>query len=290
MAGLRAITIVVFFLVLTALGIPLQWMALKFRSSLAKRIPVFYHRMVCRLIGVRITVIGVPAKGATLMAANHSGWLDIPILSTIRPVSFIAKQEVAGWALFGQLAILQETIFVRRGERAKVSEDRDKIRRRLMAGDALVMFPEGTSSDGNRVLAFKSALFGAAELPLGENSAHHIRHAPVQPVSIAYVGLHGMPMGRENRPFFAWYGDMELVPHLWEAFARGPIDVVVELHKPLTIDDAGGRKELAAAAERMVRAGLARALAGAPPAHAPAMDQELIEALGEDEEESEEVT
>lgn len=108
-----------------------------------------------------------------------------------------------------------------------------------------MIFPEGTSSDGNRVLPFRSALLSAAELEIGGG-----RHAPVQPVSIAYTGLHGVPMGRENRPLFAWYGDMELVPHLWEAFRTGPIDVVVELHKPLTIDEAGGRKELAAAAEK----------------------------------------
>ena len=291
MAGLRAITILIFFILLTILGIPLQWLALKLRLRARKRVPVFYHRLVCRLIGVRISVVGAPVKGGVLLAANHSGWLDIPILSTIMPVSFIAKHEVAGWAFFGLLANLQETIFVRRGERAKTAHVRDKIRRRLLDGDALVMFPEGTSSDGNHVLSFKSALFGAAELPLSEDVAHHIRHAPVQPVSIAYTRLHGIPMGRENRPFFAWYGDMELVPHLLEAFERGPIDVVVELHKPLTIDEEGGRKPLAAAAEAMVRGGVVRALSGTPAAHAPAIDHELIEAMGEDEaeEEAEEV-
>ena len=111
----------------------------------------------------------------------------------------------------------------------------------------------------------------------------------MQPVSIAYVGLHGIPMGRENRPFFAWYGDMELVPHIWEAFELGPIDVVVELHKPITIDEAGGRKELALAAEKAVRAGLVRALAGtqvvAPPPH---HDEDLMEALDDAESGTEE--
>ena len=93
-----------------------------------------------------------------------------------------------------------------------------------------MLFPEGTSSDGNRVLPFKSALMGAAEAEMARRPAH----VTVQPVSTAYTGIHGMPMGRENRPLFAWYGDMELVPHLWEALKTGPLDVVVEFHPPLT--------------------------------------------------------
>jgi lyso-ornithine lipid O-acyltransferase len=92
---------------------------------------------------------------------------------------------------------------------------------------------------------------------------------PVQPVSVAYVGVHGIPMGRENRPLFAWYGDMELAPHLWEAFVTGPVDAVVEFHAPLSMDAAGGRKALAARAEAIVRAGLTRALAGETPAIPP---------------------
>ena len=118
-----------------------------------------------------------------------------------------------------------------------------------------MLFPEGTSSDGNRVLPFKSALLGAAEAEIGG------RHVLVQPVSTAYTGIHGIPMGRETRPLFAWYGDMELVPHLWEALKAGPLDVVMEFHPPLSLD-AMDRKQLAKEAEIAVRAGQMRALAG----------------------------
>ncbi|MGH6877418.1 MAG: lysophospholipid acyltransferase family protein, partial [Rhizomicrobium sp.] len=131
-------------------------------------------------------------------------------------------------------------------------------------GDALIMFPEGTSNDGNKVLTFKSALMGAAEAELGTDAEGRVRHVPVQPVSIAYVGLHGLPMGRDMRPLIAWYGDMDLVPHLWEALKIGPFEVVVEFHPPLGVDNEGGRKQLASAAEAMVRRGQARALAGLP--------------------------
>jgi len=288
MASLRAGAILIVFIVTTLIGIPLQSLALKLDSRLRKRIPLYYHRFFCALVGARVKVIGTPAMGGVLLSANHAGWLDIPILSAIAPVSFVAKQEVGAWRFFGTLARLQRTIFVRR-VRAKAREDRDSIHRRLTDGDAVVIFPEGTSSDGNRVLPFKSSLFSVAEIPLGEDKEHHAIYAPVQPVSVTYVGLHGLPMGRENRPFFAWYGDMELVPHLWQAFEMGPIDVVVEFHKPLTMSEAGGRKQLAAAAEAAVREGVVRALTGSS-AEAPAhKDETLIEALEEDEREPAEV-
>ena len=83
----------------------------------------------------------------------------------------------------------------------------------------------------------------------------------VQPVSAAFTGCYGMPMGREMRPFFAWFGDMEMVPHLWEALKAGPLDVTVEFHSPTTLDQMN-RKELAQHAHDQIQAGLARALAG----------------------------
>jgi len=104
------------------------------------------------------------------------------------------------------------------------------------------------------VLPFKSALLGAASVDMG-------RGVPVQPVSSAFVGIHGLPMGRENRPTFAWYGDMELVPHLWEALQAGPLDVVVQFYPPLSLDTMD-RKALARLAEMQVREGQAQALAG----------------------------
>jgi 1-acyl-sn-glycerol-3-phosphate acyltransferase len=260
MDRLRAAALLALIIPFTFVLLISQLLAVALGLRARKTIPVFYHRKLCRIMGARIKTIGTPVEGSVLMTANHAGWLDILVLSTVRPLSFIAKDDIASWPVFGLMAKLQETIFVRRGQRSKVAEDRDVMRARLLAGDALVIFPEGTSTDGNRVRRFKSSLFGAAELPLGEDKSHHITHPRVQPVSVAYVRLYGIPMGSENRPFFAWYGDMDLLPHFWEALKKGPIDVVIEFHPPLTVDDAGGRKALAAAAETAVRKGLARAL------------------------------
>jgi 1-acyl-sn-glycerol-3-phosphate acyltransferase len=105
-------------------------------------------------------------------------------------------------------------------------------------------------------------LLGAAETDMGADQAGHVRTVPVQPFSIAYVGMHGMPLGREDRPYYAWYGDMELLPHLWEGLKAGPLDVVVEFYPPVAADGQGGRKKIAAVAEETVRRGLRRALSG----------------------------
>jgi 1-acyl-sn-glycerol-3-phosphate acyltransferase len=251
MPTLRAGTILAIFLFVTFVLMPVQALGVTLRFPYQRTLPHAYHRFVAWLFGIRIRLVGEPARSrGVLLLANHTGWLDIVIFSAVMPLSFIAKSEVADWPFFGTLAKLQRTVFVARARKSETGQVRDVIRDRLMAGDTLVLFPEGTSSDGNAVLPFKSALLGAAA---GDGAV------PVQPVSTAYTGIHGIPMGRENRPLFAWYGDMELVPHLWEALKAGPLDVVVEFHPALVQPD---RKELAKQAEKLVRQGHIRALAG----------------------------
>lgn len=261
----RAVSILFVFLLVTVILLPWQESAVRFKLKRRKTFPNRYHRFLCRLFGIRVTVVGRPVQSrGVLMVANHSSYFDILVFSAAARVSFVAKHEVANWPLFGTLARLQETVFIERKRRSQTVEARDLIRERLLEGDALVLFPEGTSDDGNKVLPFKSALLSAAELELGTDAQGHVRRVPIQPVSVAYVGLYGLPMGRDMRPLFAWYGDMDLVPHLWEALKSGPIEAVVEFHEPLSLNEETGRKALAAAAETRVRRGQARALAGAP--------------------------
>jgi 1-acyl-sn-glycerol-3-phosphate acyltransferase len=274
MRTLRAIGVLAVFLLVTLASIPWQSSALKFKLRRRKTFPQRYHRFLCRLFGLRMRVVGTPIQGeGVLMVANHTSWLDILIFSAAARVSFVAKAEVATWPLFSTLAKLQETVFVERTRRSQTAQARDQIRERLLAGDALVLFPEGTSNDGNKVLQFKSALMGAVEATIGTDEKGRAKHVLVQPVSTAYVALHGMPMGRENRPLYAWYGDMELVPHLWESLITGPIDIVIEFHPPISVDTVGGRKELAVLAEGIVRRGQARWLAGALDGATPASAQ-----------------
>ena len=263
MQKIRAVVILIVFLASTLLLIPWQAFLLRFNFKSRKTFPSTFNRYLCRLFGIRITVFGKPIQDrGVLMVGNHTSYFDILVLSSLAQISFVAKSEVAGWPIFGILAKLQQAVFVERARRSQTGEARDQIRERLLAGDALVLFPEGTSNDGNRVLPFKSALMGAVETEIGKDPQGRPLYVPVQPVSLAYVGVHGLPMGRENRPLYAWYGDMDLVPHLWEALLSGPMEVVVEFHPPITVDAAGGRKAMAAKVEAIVRRGQARALAG----------------------------
>jgi len=273
MQTLRGIFVLVVFVATALLTIPWQSSAIHWKLKRRKTLPNRYSRFLCKLFGIHITVIGTPLRGrGVLMVANHTSYLDIIVLGGTTPVSFVAKSEVNTWPFFGLMARLYETVFVERSRRSQAGVSRDQIRERLQEGDALILFPEGTSNDGNRVLPFKSALMGSTEAIVGTDAQGRTEHVPVQPVSLAYTGYYGMPMGRENRPLFAWFGDMDLVPHLWEAVTSGPIDVVVEFHQPMTVDQMGGRKPLAARAEAVVREGQARALAGLATAPRPVLD------------------
>jgi 1-acyl-sn-glycerol-3-phosphate acyltransferase len=270
MQSLRAAGILFIFLFTSAFVIPTQMFALRFKTLGYKKMPYLYQRFLMHLFGLHVRVIGTPVQDrGVLMVSNHTSYFDILAIGGSARVSFVAKSEVAGWALFGTFARLQRTVFVKRQRRSQTGEARDQIAARLKQGDALVLFPEGTSDDGNRVLSFKSALMSAAETDVGTDG--NLVRVPVQPISITYVGVHGLPMGREYRPLYAWYGDMDLVPHLWEALITGPVDAVIEFHAPLTVDSAGGRKQLAPLVEEIVRQGQVRALAGiaGEPAKAP---------------------
>jgi lyso-ornithine lipid O-acyltransferase len=254
---------------LTLALMPVQLLAVACRWPLRKRLPFWYHQRTCRLLGIHIERLGQPSRRhPTLYVANHVSYLDIEVLGALLKASFVAKAEVATWPFFAWLAKLQETVFVeRRGNHT--AKHRDEMSRRLEAGDDLILFPEGTSGDGNGVLPFKSALFSVAE------RRPHGKALTVQPVSIAYTRLDGLPLGRYLRPFFAWYGDMELGPHLWHAISLGRLTVVVEFHEPVTLDHFGTRKALSDYCGQVVSRGVAAALSGRPqplptPAAAPA--------------------
>ena len=238
--------------------IPAQAVALLLRSKLAERLPVIVHRVVTRLIDAKVTVKGEQCKeGAVLFVSNHASYADISILGAHIRGSFVAKAEVAKWPLFGICAKLSRTVFVDRRARY-AREQAEEMKRRFQKGDRLILFAEGTSSDGNRVLPFRSSLFATAEIEVNGGPVK------VQPVSIAYTRLDGIPMGRHLRPFFAWYGDMEMFSHLWGIVGVGRSTVVLEFHKPVSIRDFPDRKALAAYCQAVVAAGVSSAISGRP--------------------------
>jgi len=256
--ALRAFATLTVFLMWTVLLIPVQMLLLRMGSPLMRQLPYGYHRVVAWLLRVKVRRIGEPSSvRPTLFISNHISWLDIVVLSVaMREVSFIAKREVSEWPFFGTLARLQRTVFVERERRTRTAESRDEMVERLQQGDRLILFPEGTSSDGLRLHNFKSAFFGMAEQPV------HGRHLTVQPVSLGYAKLNHMPVGRRWMRLFAWVGDEDLVPHLWNFLKAGPSEAVVEFHEAVTIDQFNSRKGMAAWCHQRVLEGLSDINAG----------------------------
>lgn len=247
-SGLRAGLILGAFLAMTLPLMPLQLILVRTGSRFARTFPHWYHRQVCRLVGVRLHVSGQIVRPA-LLISNHISWLDIPVLSAVAPLSFIAKSEVGTWPLVKWLARLQRTVFVDRSRRGETGRKADEIVARLRAGDTMVLFAEGTSSDGNGVLPFRTALLAAAKPTGGARDAG----LNAQTLAIAYTRLNGLPMGRWLRPHVAWYGDMDLASHGWTLLGLGPLDVKISIGPPIALAEFADRKALAAHSQAKIR-------------------------------------
>jgi 1-acyl-sn-glycerol-3-phosphate acyltransferase len=260
---IRFLLILLALVVLTLVLLPFQLIGIGFDMRMQRTIPHLYHRALCALIGVRIREVGQrSAQSPVLILSNHVSWLDIGVITALAPVVFVAKSEVARWPVFGWLARLQRTIFINRHARHQTGAATRKIAGRLLGGDAVVLFAEGTSSDGIRVLPFRSALIGAVHQALGATTHH--TEITVQPMSLAYVGLGGVPLGRALRERVAWYGDADLIPHFFRVLASGAIDVTVSWGDAVAYDMRADRKQIARDAENAVRRMTAAALRAAP--------------------------
>jgi lyso-ornithine lipid O-acyltransferase len=257
---LRSAFVLSVFALVTVVLMPVQWLAVALKRPLRRRIPVFYHRFVCRLLGVRVRASGMPVGDRPLLiVANHSSWLDISIITSLAPVVFVAKSEIARWPFFGLLAKLQRTVFVERDRRQKTGEVNAQIARRLAEGDPVLLFGEGTAGDGNRVLPFRTALIGAARDAIASAGNDKVW---IQPLSIAYVSQQGIALGRHLRPRAAWYGKMKLTDHIGRIVRTGAVDVSVTWGEPIPYDGAIDRKILARQLESAVRTTTVAALRG----------------------------
>jgi lyso-ornithine lipid O-acyltransferase len=235
---------------------PPHWLALRLLGRRATLAPILFHRVFLRLFSVRVTQSGTPpAPGeAALVLANHVSWLDIVVIGSLRPLSFVAKSEIAGWPVISLLAALQRTIYIDRQRRGATAAVSTAMGHRLAEGELVVLFAEGTTGDGTRLLPFRSSLVGAARAALqAEAGRGRVR---LQPLAITYPRRNGLPVTRAERVEIAWYGDMELAPHLAAFVQGGPIDVHVVWGAPIAFETNTDRKAATAAAEAEVRAAL----------------------------------
>lgn len=201
-------------------------------------LPRLYWAGCCWCLGLRVRVVGTPATDAGLpvvFVSNHSSWMDIPALGSRLTTCFIAKGEVGQWPVVSTVAKLGRTLFVSRRAATAARENAD-IRRRMAAGDSLVLFPEGTTSDGTRILPFRSAF-----LAIAESDLPHV----IQPVTIVYDRLDFLPVRREDRALFAWFGDMDLASHFNRIARHGGLRATIHLHPPIPRERRMNRKALA---------------------------------------------
>jgi 1-acyl-sn-glycerol-3-phosphate acyltransferase len=217
----------------------------------------FIVQFVCRgamwLLRIKLVRKGqiMPYHGA--LVANHSSWLDIFVLNACTRVYFVSKAEVAGWFGIGWLARATGTVFIER-KREQAAKQREQLAARLDIGHRLLFFPEGTSTDGHRVLPFKSTLFEALYAVKAKNLW-------VQPVTVKYHA----PAGSDPR-FFGWWGEMEFAPHLLMLLASGKTGQVdVTFHAPVSVDETTNRKALATMTGETVRNGMVQSLGPADP-------------------------
>lgn len=260
MRKVRAIVMGGLLLALTLVMLPVQELLVRAgRHRHAHRIPRIFHRSAVRAAGIRIHRRGEPlAPAPTLIVANHASWLDIIVLGSLVPGRFVAKAEMGGWPGIGTFTRLQRTILVDRTQRREAGRQAGAIADALDGGDTVILFPEGTTSDGNRVLPFNASLLASVR-----SVAERLGSVRVQPVAIAYTRRHGMPMGQRGRRHAAWIGDEDLVPHLLARLQDGALDVEVVFGDPMIVTAEANRKHLARSLEDQIRAMFMDALHGA---------------------------
>lgn len=262
---LRFILVAGFFFATLPLMIALQWLLGALDSKYWGPASVAYYRLLARLLRIRMVINGKPVTGRpVLIVSNHVSWVDIVVLAAVAPMVFVAKREVASWPLIGWAARVQKVVFVDRGRRQQTADSVRAISQRLADGHAVVLFAEGTSGDGNRVLPFRSALVGAVEAACNEAKLGEVL---LQPMSICYTAQTGLPMTRNDQPLVAWYGNLDFFPHFAHFIKRGAVDVTVSFGKPMTAAAGVDRKAITQELETAVRSMMVAAL------HPPASRQ-----------------
>ena len=208
-------------------------------SSLFKNDFLFYNILfkgLVHLFGIKVKVSGKIEKNNVLFVSNHISYLDIFVLGSLTKAIFVAKSEIKSWPIINKIAAIGKTIFIDRSKVLKIRNQVEVLSNALKKGKNLILFPEGTSSDGSKVLPFKSSLFGLSDL-------YSDKKFKIQPISITYSKLDGVPVERKFRPFFAWFGDMDLVPHAWQFLGLGLIEVNIHYHKSVPLKAFNNRKE-----------------------------------------------
>ena len=188
-----------------------------------------------KIFGLKINLSGSPKMKKVLFISNHISYLDILILGSLINAVFVAKADIKKWPIINKLCFIGKTIFIERENTRSVGKQMRLIEKNMKDGMNVILFPEGTSSDGSKVLNFKSSLFKLID-------SEKLSNFSVQPISITYNKLDGLPLDKFFRPFLAWFGGMDLLSHAWKFLGLGVSEVNVKFHDSKDFKSFSDRK------------------------------------------------
>ncbi len=251
MSILRLILILFFLFLVIFVSIPIQSFCNIIGYRLKKIYPLFFYKMIKIITGININFDAAKYNKkniGVLYIANHVSWFDIICLGTLLNARFIAKKEVSKMGIFGFLAKLSNTFFIDNENKNKIIEYNHLIQKKLQEGENFIIFPEGTTSDGNGIKDFKSSMLECAF-----DDKNQIN---IQPISICYSKLNNIPMGIYLRRNIAWVGDTSMVAAMANFLTSGRITVDIVFHELMNINKFKDRKELASYCEKKILSGL----------------------------------
>lgn len=236
--------------------VPAQWLILRVhRGRYSYIMPKLWHWGLCQSFGIERTIVGRPYTGSqVLYMSNHLSYLDIVVLGSIIPnASFVSKNDVANWPVWGFLSKLQQTAFISRG-RGDTKKEANALDTMLEGGKNLILFPEGTSTDGTNVLEFKSSLFSIA-------MRKEVEDIMIQPVTLEVLEANGkQPETQEERDIYCWHRGMDeditLDTHLLAFAKTSGAHLRITFHSPVQAKAFSDRKTLAKACYETVSNGL----------------------------------
>ncbi|HEY4199481.1 MAG TPA: lysophospholipid acyltransferase family protein [Devosiaceae bacterium] len=246
----RILFFIFIYIPMMLIGIPTQFIVTRLGLEW-NFMPRLFHKCGCIFLGMKVRVIGEPAHGRpTLLTSNHISWTDIIAIGSVADVTFVAKAEIKRWPFVNFMASLQKTIFVDYNRRSDTRRTHAEMASRLMRNSAVLLFAEGHRDLGTHVQPFRSALVGAAQAAMKEAGALDVA---IQPVTIAYTRLQGMPISRADRGLVSGIGSKGFKKVVRDLLTSGTKDVTVAFGVPYPITATDDRKKLTRVAEGDVR-------------------------------------
>jgi 1-acyl-sn-glycerol-3-phosphate acyltransferase len=233
---------VVFFVLVATVHLWISILGLPNRWKILSRLNRNYTLLLRLILNIKVTIAGDEGqleRGGYVIIANHVSYVDGIVLGSIFPIVFVSKREVKKWPIVGQWNVLCGTIFINRQRKNEVGALVREMTRKLRQEANILLFPEGTSTNGEKMLPFQTVPLAA---PLRSRSI-------IVPVTLAYTTIDEQPVTAVNRDFVYWYGDMDFVTHFWDLLGRRGVEVLMTLQPKIECfryaDNSAGRKKLA---------------------------------------------